>query len=172
MDAITKQTGLVTLSCEHSFHLRCIDEWFCKQLMGGNNQTCPCCRSEGTELDRCAFEEVEEDEEDDDETYDDEESEGASEGEEGDFPDFNSEVRWERLSPGRWVVSNSREVAYEGLRSLFGPMNELEVEEETSQEVAARKIQAIFRGYKVRSTRENQMAATALLSLLHYVYAN
>jgi hypothetical protein len=171
IEAITKQTGLVTLSCEHSFHLRCIDEWFCKQLISGTNQTCPCCRSEGNTLDRCAFEEVEE-EEDDDESYEDDESEAASEDEEegGDYPDFNSEIRWERLGPGRWIVSNSREMAYESLRSLFGPLNELEVQEETSQEVAARKIQAIFRGYTTRTKVEVHTAADMLLYLFNRAY--
>ena len=39
-DAITKESGITTLSCEHSFHLSCIATWIIK------NETCPCCRKE------------------------------------------------------------------------------------------------------------------------------
>jgi len=160
MDEINKQTGLVTLSCEHSFHFYCIDEWFYKQLVQGNHQTCPCCRSEGTKLDRCAFDvEEAEEEEDDDETYEDD---SVAEGDD-DLPDFE-EVRWERIGPSQWMVTNSREMAYEALRNIFGPMNEFEVEEETSQEVAARKIQAIFRGYKTRETFHVARTLTGLVN--------
>ena len=39
-DAITKESGITTLSCEHSFHLSCIATWIIKC------ETCPCCRKE------------------------------------------------------------------------------------------------------------------------------
>ena len=99
----------------------------------------------------------EEEEDDDDETYEDDESVSLIEEEgerevdgmnwwDGDFSDF----RWERQAAGRWLITSNREMAFDSLRSLFGPLNELEVEQETPQEVAVRKIQAIFRGYKDR----------------------
>ncbi len=111
-------------------------------------------------MDRCEIQEL--DEEEDDESYeDDEESEAASEASDD---DSMSDIRWERTGPGRWLVVSSREVAYEGIRSLFGPLNEFE-EEETPVTVAARKIQAIYRGYKVRETHQTQQVVQGLMSL-------
>ena len=40
MNSITKDTGVVTTSCGHSFHLTCITTWFSK------DETCPCCRTQ------------------------------------------------------------------------------------------------------------------------------
>jgi hypothetical protein len=37
-DIITKETGITTLSCSHSFHIRCIMQWI------SIKNTCPCCR--------------------------------------------------------------------------------------------------------------------------------
>lgn len=41
-DTITKATGIVTLSCSHSYHLSCIVTWFMTQDKG----SCPYCRKE------------------------------------------------------------------------------------------------------------------------------
>lgn len=165
-DAITKATGSTTLSCEHAFHFRCIDEWFTKQLLDNLHQTCPCCRSEGAELDRCMYEEVSEEGDDDYATEEDAESETASDANSvlDEIPWEMADLLWERGGEGRWVVTSRQELAYQGLRSLFGEMNELEVQEETSQEVAARKIQAIFRGFK---TREMYRTVRTLLALVN-----
>ena len=166
MEAITKATGSTVLSCEHTFHFRCIDSWFTKQINDDIAQTCPCCRSNGAEMDRCSVMEMDEvdevDEEDDDETYADAESEAFT-----DMPDEEEleDIRWERLGPGRWIITTSHELAMEGVRNLFGPMNELDVERETSQEVAARKIQAIFRGHRQRTTYK------AVMNLIQFVSA-
>lgn len=56
-EAITKASGSTTLSCEHTFHFRCIQTWFSKQVDQDFSQSCPCCRDKGTELDRCLEEE-------------------------------------------------------------------------------------------------------------------
>ncbi len=162
-EAITKQTGCTTLSCDHSFHFRCIDEWFTKQLLECLNQTCPCCRSEGAELDRCMCEVVEEEEDDEeDEDYEDEpeDDESVSISSEDDEM-AEGDMVWVRVSPGRWIVTATTAVAYENLRSLFGPLNEPDFVEDPSVE-AARKIQAIYRGYK---TRELYKAASGLRAL-------
>lgn len=163
MEAITKATGSTVLSCEHTFHFRCIDNWFGKQVWDDLEQTCPCCRSEGAHLDRCEVMEADDEEDEDDETYADAESETAT-----DMPDEEEleDIRWERLGPGRWIITTSHEMAMEGVRGLFGPLNELDaVEEEVDQEdVAARKIQAIFRGTQVRNTHR---AVVGLMRLFH-----
>jgi hypothetical protein len=160
MDAITKATGSTVLSCEHAFHFRCIDEWFTKQLLDNLHQTCPCCRSEGAELDRCMYEELE-DEDEDDETYadDDEESEDADSvleemtSDERDLlSDLVSDIHdllWERRGEGSWIVTSRQELAYQGLRSLFGEMNDLDADPVVLNN-AAQKIQAIVRGHQVR----------------------
>ena len=163
MEAITKATGSTVLSCEHAFHFRCIDSWFTKQVWDNIAQTCPCCRNGGCEMDRCSVAEMdeEEEEEEDDETYADAESEAAT-----DMPEEDEleDIRWVRLGPGRWMIVQAGEMALEGVRGLFGPLNELEVEEMTPQEVAVRKIQAIFRGKK---TRDMLNAAHMLAVLRH-----
>ena len=166
MEAITKATGSTVLSCEHAFHFRCIDSWFTKQVWDEIAQTCPCCRSAGCETDRCSVQEMDAgEEEDDDETYVDEESQADT-----NMPDDDEleDIRWERLGPGRWNITTSHEVAMEGFRGLFGPLNELVFEDEKdTQDVAIRKIQAIYRGYKVREPYE---AAHTLLSLFNRSY--
>lgn len=124
MDAITKETGIVTLSCHHSFHFRCIDSWFSKQVWDDLAQTCPCCRSEGSHLDRCEVVEVEEEEEEEDEDYEEAESQSID----SEFPDDLAEVdlRWERMGPGRWMIISAPEMALECVRNLFGPLNDLD----------------------------------------------
>lgn len=39
-EAINKDTGISTLACSHSYHLKCIATWL------SNNDSCPCCRKE------------------------------------------------------------------------------------------------------------------------------
>jgi hypothetical protein len=165
MEAITKATGSTVLSCEHAFHFRCIDSWFTKQVCDDLAQTCPCCRSGGCEMDRCSVMEMEEgdEEEDDDETYaeDDAESQAAT-----DMPDEDEleDIRWERLGPGRWIITTSHEMAMEGVRNLFGPLNELDAVEEDPRSVAARKIQAIFRGTQIRNTHAGAVGLMRLFA--------
>jgi hypothetical protein len=163
MEAITKQTGSTTLSCEHSFHFRCIVNWFDKQIIDSLKATCPCCRGAGGEMDRFEImEELEEDEDedDDDESYD-EESETASEASYG-LPGVDMDLQWIRLESGRWLVVSTEEQAYENLRGLFGPLNQLD--EEDVRVKAAEKIQAIVRGYQARSIYG---AAVAMVRMLH-----
>lgn len=73
------------------------------------------------------------------------------------------DIRWERLGPGRWMIVNSHELAMEGLRGLFGPLNELDAVEDP-QNVAALKIQTVFRGHRVRNTHRAVMALVRLLT--------
>jgi hypothetical protein len=148
-EEITKQTGCTTLSCDHSFHFRCITNWFGSQICNDLDQTCPCCRNKGVEMDRCSIVEGDEEEEDEeDETYvDDEEDEEQDE----DLPEDFGDLLWERVGPGSWIITTRQEVAYEGLRALFGALNQPEFVEDPMVE-AARKIQAIYRGFKARET--------------------
>jgi len=39
-DAINADSGITTLACSHSYHLKCITRWI------SENETCPCCRKE------------------------------------------------------------------------------------------------------------------------------
>lgn len=70
-DDITSQTGSATLSCAHSFHIRCITSWFATQEKG----TCPMCRKEMSEIEDLApiGEEDEEESEDEEDEEEDEE---------------------------------------------------------------------------------------------------
>ena len=44
-EAITAETGIVTTSCNHSYHFSCISAWYINQDKG----TCPCCRKDMSE---------------------------------------------------------------------------------------------------------------------------
>lgn len=144
LEDINKTTGKVVLSCEHTFHYRCIDNWFGKQVWDDLPQTCPCCRDGGQHLDRAEVVEVEENEDEDDDwaTEDDDDANSA-------VTDITEDIRWERVGPGRWFILSNSVMAFESLRSLFGPLNEL-VTEEDHMAVAASKIQALVRGHLVR----------------------
>ena len=107
LEQITKTTGCTTLSCEHSFHFRCISEWFLIQRDDALSQVCPCCRNEGADLDRCKKIEIEEDEEEDSLDFD-----------------------YTLPEMGEWIVFTADELAFENSRDLFEPLNELEVEDE------------------------------------------
>jgi hypothetical protein len=144
-EAITKATGSTTLSCEHVFHFRCIDNWFGKQVWDDLPQSCPCCRNEGTELDRC---EVIQDDEDD-EDYEEEEEEEEISLQDRIQRELSSDFLLERNHlTGQFLITPRDTLALQQVRSLFGPLNVLDEEEHpgvSSQEVAARKIQAFFR---------------------------
>lgn len=128
-DEITKETGATTLSCEHSFHLRCITKWFWNQCMNDLPENCPCCRSNGGEKDRCFFEDIEEDGDEQEE----EEQEEEVPVSQNDFDlasmILDGEWRMERLESDQWVIQPASSIALDSLRALFGPLNELEVEE-------------------------------------------
>ncbi len=95
---------------------------------------------------------------DDDEDYEEEEDEEEEEISIQDriLRELSSDFLLERnLYTGQFLITPRETLALQQVRSLFGPLNELDEEEQPeipSQEVAARKIQAIFRGNQVRST--------------------
>lgn len=75
-EAITAETGQVSLGCSHVFHYRCLTEWFLNQESNGLPQNCPCCRREGSESEKLPpLREVADDDEDDDSDYEGEEDE-------------------------------------------------------------------------------------------------
>jgi len=45
-DAINTASGITTLACSHSYHLKCITQWF------HQHETCPCCRKEAGEYEK------------------------------------------------------------------------------------------------------------------------
>lgn len=129
-------------------------------------QSCPCCRHEGGQLDRAVFEDEGEGEQDDDESEyeeDDDESVGSD--------DSSGTMIWVRVAEGRWLVTNQQtqrhETAMASVRDLFGPLNDLDAEPVDPRSEAARKIQAIFRGYQTRNTHQ---AAMGLYRLFQQAY--
>lgn len=107
-------------------------------------------------MDRCQLLEIGED--DDDEDYDDEDS-VESESIVSEHPQ-EEHLRWERVGPGRWFVTTASEVAFEGVRNLFGPLNDLD----DPRDEAAKKIQAVVRGHLVRQVYES---AVSLVRMIH-----
>lgn len=72
-EAITAETGQVVMGCAHVFHFRCITEWFLNQESNDLPQNCPCCRREGSEIEKLPpLREAAAEDEDDDSEYDDE----------------------------------------------------------------------------------------------------
>ena len=70
-EEITKDTGKAELSCSHSFHLKCLSQWFTK------NESCPCCRHEANDTEKMHF--VDEEEEEDEDSESDSDSDSDSE---------------------------------------------------------------------------------------------
>ena len=174
-EAITKQTGVATLSCDHSFHFRCIDNWFTQQIWNDTPQSCPCCRSEGAEsgLDRCNIAEDNDDateEEDDD--YDDDET--ASVHRDDDWlADMLMSEDWileRNVVTGQFLFTSAAEVSMMRFRNLFGPLNDMDFEPTATRHLAARKIQTVYRAYKARTTFQVQKAARTLLKLFFEAY--
>lgn len=165
-DDITKATGSTTLSCEHVFHFRCIEKWLTKQILDGLDQTCPCCRGAGGEFDRLSVlsaREEEGEEEDDDETYVDEEDEDDADSILDEIPQDMNDLIWERAGEGRWVITSRPEMAYQGLRALFGESNELEADPIVAP-AAVSKIQALYRGHATRQAFRAARILTALVN--------
>ena len=138
---VTKATGCTTLSCDHSFHFRCISKWFLEQYLKDLAESCPCCRDKGTKLDRSCYKDM-----DDKEEEDDEEDEDYEEEEEEDDDDSTTEslselardiqsglYRMIRQSSGEWVIQNNEEMAFDSFRTLFGPLNEMHEQEEVGR---------------------------------------
>ena len=71
---------------------------------------------------------------------------------------------------GQLLLTPVEQVVMERVRKLFGPLNELDWEPEPPQQIAARKIQAIYRGYKGRSEFEMHQAAVSLMRLFQQAY--
>lgn len=167
LEAITKETGSTTLSCGHAFHFKCIYDWFAKQIIDDAEETCPCCRGKGSNLDRCHAVAVVLD--DDDDSDDDDNS--SYESEEIDQEEYalystidliiSGALRLERTGTGQWIITDSEDMAYESFRNVFGPMNELDEDEERRNQ-AAHKIQEFFRKHQDNDIR---LAAITLLRL-------
>lgn len=125
---ITKETGNTVLSCDHTFHLRCIIKWFLEQALKDLPETCPCCRSKGNQFDRtCFLDESSEDEEEEDEDYVEEEEDEDNES----LNELADEIqeglyRLERQPSGDWVIQNNEELALDSFRIMFGPLNQLD----------------------------------------------
>ena len=129
-EPIKKKTGCTTLSCGHSFHFRCINYTFWRHTTHGEPEQCPCCDSEGGELDRffkTMPKEQEVEEEEDDYEYD-------SEDYNQDTVDFQANT--EALIAAGWQVSH--EVRPDGTIvqsiSWTNPNFEADVQAQTQQE--------------------------------------
>ena len=87
--------GKYSMACEHSYHYRCITNWFLEQADNEQKETCPYCRREASEdeaLPKIDELSVEDDDETDSETdFDDSESESDAEEVEA-IPLLNTEL--------------------------------------------------------------------------------
>lgn len=99
-EQITNTTGQVTTSCGHSFHFKCLNTWYYQQLQQEDGvETCPCCRKEPGDFERCSVVE--------DGTDMDAESESLSESS---VPGAHADhTEWVRVGPRRWIIPSSTE---------------------------------------------------------------
>jgi hypothetical protein len=135
-EGITASTGQATLSCTHSFHIRCLVKWFDSQIEKELKETCPCCRHEATQHEKLPEYEapgVEEDYESDTE----EESDDIS----------NLVITW-HVTGDTWTRTVTTETPewVEGSPGLMPQSLAFQLA------VSARKIQALWRGYSLRKT--------------------
>jgi hypothetical protein len=159
---ISKETGLATLSCAHTFHLGCIGRWILK------NESCPLCRHDLVDHEKIAEDDPEATEVDDDEWEEDDDDEESVE-----MPN----IRWRRVGVGRWIVEDEEDDeapdlpefepenhALWNVRDLFGPLNDMELPVVEAAQQAAVKIQSLVRGAIARNSMRD---ATLMLRLRH-----
>ena len=171
-EQITKESGVTTLGCSHSYHIKCYAKW------GLENNSCPCCRHQGgtnenlTDL-------IPEDENQTAE-YDD----GIS-----DIDDTIEEAiqqlrpesvnmaiqRWIRAASGRWVVDNpvpELQLPPHIERLHFERQLNANAEPFVPTELhnAATRITAVAKGFLVRRRQSHEqinVAAQSLMGLSH-----
>ena len=71
-EEINASTGVVTLSCTHSYHFSCISSWFLKN----DKSNCPCCRKEMLPIEDFVPNKEDSSEDEDDEDDDDDDDQG------------------------------------------------------------------------------------------------
>jgi hypothetical protein len=88
-DTITSSTGSVTTSCGHTFHFKCLNTWYYKQIQNEDaKESCPCCRKEPGEYEIASVVTEEEEEEEEEEEVNEVEDE-------------------ELLATRRWILTNN-----------------------------------------------------------------
>ena len=120
-------------------------------------------------MDRCEVAQGDEEDEDDSDYESDDASEASNNDEDFFLNMRNEDYLLERnLRTGQWLFTPNSEVAFGWFRYLFGPLNDLDYDDRV--DMAARKIQAVYRGYRARTTLETQKAARTLLRLFFQAY--
>jgi hypothetical protein len=102
LSPISTETGKVNMACSHSYHYRCITNWFIEQNENDQKETCPYCRREASEdealpkIDELSVEDDDEESEEDNDSETDFDSESDSEADSEsvveDIPLLNTEL--------------------------------------------------------------------------------
>lgn len=121
---VTKETGKAELSCSHTFHLKCLSQWFMK------NENCPCCRHEANETEKMV---PMNNQKDDDTEYDDDEIDS-------DYDDDDDE---DEREPSEIEESRNR------AQQLFR-LKRMDLKKDDFEAYAATRISALVRGYQSR----------------------
>lgn len=133
-DKITIQTGVCTLNCSHSYHLRCIVKWI------STNESCPCCRNEINQYEKIQ-----------DILYENDTISTDS--------DEIAALRWFRTPSGNWIIDNpipTLELPPHIMRLPYIIDSHAEENISRSLHLAAARIQAHISGYLTRKNiREN-----------------
>ncbi len=103
-ESISKETGQVTTSCGHTFHFKCLNTWYYRQIQSNDSgqESCPCCRKEPGEFERASL--VTESEDDEESTTISDITEPA--------------LQWIRVGERRWVITRSEEERLQTLAEL------------------------------------------------------
>ena len=171
-EPITKESGVTTLGCSHSYHIKCYVKW------GLENNSCPCCRREGG-TDEDLTDLIPEDENqtmvyDDGITDIDETIEEAIQQLRLDTVNMAIH-QWIRTASGRWVVDNpvpTLQLPPRIERLHFEAQLNASAEPFVPAIVhnAATRITAVAKGFLVRRRQSHEqinIAAHSLLSLSH-----
>ena len=135
------------MSCGHSYHFRCLTDWFASQVETGVTCSCPSCRHEAKGYEDLPEERTTEDE-DDDEENDDEENDDEEDSEENDGEEEEEEEEMEiPLNPAKFKLSVVMD--YDEDVDDFVPRVVLAGEAPDPSEEAT-KIQSLFRGFQDR----------------------
>ena len=96
-DEITVDSGQVTTSCKHTFHFKCLNTWYYRQLQNEDGEeSCPCCRTKPGEYERASVVS--------------ESTESDAESQSIEFtPSHFTNTEWVRIGPRRWVIPSSDE---------------------------------------------------------------
>ena len=148
-EAITKETGHTTMSCGHTYHFRCLTNWFISQQDNEVACSCPSCRHEAKEHEDLPEDSSHEEDCDcsecaDEQEEEDDASQGSQEGGEEDAEEAEEEDPEIPYNPAKFKFRIVTDIDDDGNEYQTIMIDGPDPAEE------ATKIQSMFRGFQDR----------------------